>query len=98
MKELTLVEITDEEPMKEWAKKLMGDRKQEAVESLKGEKVEQETVFLIKIENKNYLAFYMKGEMLPSDMNLKVNKDHAEVKARSGFQRRIDGTLLYDLP
>lgn len=95
-KEFTLIEISDERPIREWATQIMTVRYAEAVASLVEEKVEEEGVFYIEIDGKKYLAFYMKGEMLPADMERSINKEHRAVLG-SVRVRRIDGELLYDV-
>jgi hypothetical protein len=97
-KELTLIEIKDDAPIKEWAILLMSSRNEEARDSLVFEGVEQENCFYVEIDEKKYIAFYMEGERLdPGDPSVKINKDHKAVKDAMGRIRRIDGELLYSL-
>jgi hypothetical protein len=105
-KQLTLLEITDEKPMKEWAEKLMGERHQEAVDSLDFEGVSQETVFYISLEGKKYIAFYSEGEVIgPSDRTKKINQDHLAVmksilvrkNGENSPPERVIGELLYNV-
>ncbi len=74
----------------------MGKRNAEAVESLKREKVIQETVFILELNNKKYLAFYMEGEMLHGDPDLPINQEHRRI-LRSVRESFVDAELLYNL-
>jgi len=96
-KELTLIEIKDDKPFKEWATQIMSTRRQEAIDSLEYEGVDQETVFFIELEGRKYLAFYLEGERLdPSDKTVQINKDHRAVMDAIRIRRK-DGELLYNL-
>lgn len=95
-KHFVLKEITDDKPVKQWARELMGTRHEEAVESIKRENVSEEQVFSLELNGKKYLAFYMVGEMLPADMSMEVNQKHKEVMNLVSVQN-IEGELLYSL-
>lgn len=95
-KELTLIEISDDVAIRAWAKELMTTRKREAIESIEVEKVEKEIVFIIEIDQKKFLAFYMEGEMLPADINMPINQEHRKI-LKSIRTRAIDAELLYEL-
>lgn len=96
-KELTLIEITDEKPMQEWAAKLMGERNKEARTTLAAEGVTLESCFSLEIDGKKYLGFYMEGDQIvPGDPSVPVNKEHTAV-LHSIRVCRIKGTLLYSL-
>lgn len=96
-KELTLIEISDEKPIRKWAQQLMTTRYHEALDSLDFEGVVQESVFLITLNDKKYLAFYMQGDVMgPSDKTKQINKDHVAI-LKSIRIVRTDAELLYDL-
>lgn len=97
MKEFTLIEISDDKPIIEWASQLMGEFNKDALESIRRENLTEETVFLVEIDAKKYLAFFTEGENIqPSDQTMEVNQKHRAI-LRSIRTRRIDGSLLYSL-
>ena len=100
MKKFVVIEVTDQEPMRQWGKELMSTRHAEAVASLIPEGVSREVVAAFELEGKKYLAWYMDapGEVRPADMNMQVNKDHQQIKKACGFKNRVEGEVLYDLP
>ena len=96
-KELTLIEISDDSPIKEWATILMGERNAEARATLEAEGVIAESCFYFDIDGKKYLAFYMEGDqIIPGNKDIPINKKHQEV-IQSIKLRRKDATLLYSL-
>ena len=97
MKKFVVIEVTDQEPMRQWGKELMSTRHAEALASLVPEGVDRETVATFELDGKKYLACFMDGEMRPADMDMQVNKDHQEVKKACGFKDRVEGEVLYDL-
>jgi hypothetical protein len=99
MKRFVVIEVGDQGPMKAWGQELMSTRHKEAVESLIPEGVDREIVAAFVLEGKKYLAWFMdaSGEINPPDMNMQVNKDHAEVKRAAEFKNRTEGEILYDL-
>jgi hypothetical protein len=99
MKRFVVIEVGDQEPMKAWGKELMSTRHKEAVASLIPEGVDREVVAAFELEGKKYLAWFVDalGEIRPPDMNMQVNKDHAEAKRAAEFKNRTEGEILYDL-
>jgi hypothetical protein len=96
-RELTLFEINDDRPIKEWARELMGKHHHEAEKTLAEEDVIQETVFYLELEGKKYLAFYMEGtNFKPSNPDKEINRKHKEI-LQSIKVGRFDAELLYDL-
>lgn len=96
-KELTLIEIRDDKPIREWASQLMSTRRQEAIASLEYEGVDQENCFLVALEGKTYLAFYCEGERLDqSDKTVQINKDHRAIMDAIRIRRK-DAELLYTI-
>ena len=96
-KEFTLIEISDDKPMIEWGSKLMSEFNEDAIESIKRENITEETVFLIDLDGKKYMAFFTEGENIqPSDQTMEVNQKHRAILKEIRI-RRIDGSLLYSL-
>ncbi len=87
--------ITVEE-WRAWGAVLMGHAHGEALETLKEENLDQEHVFLVHLDEKYYLCFFTEGAHLPTNLERKLNKDHAELLARSRI-RKITGEELYSL-
>lgn len=95
-KELVIVEINNEVPIKEWGKLLMGEWHMEALASIKHEEVTKENVFYFEIEGRKYLGFYVEGEQKPADLSMLVNREHQKVM-RDIKIRRINSEMLYSL-
>ena len=96
-KQLTLIEINDEKPIKEWASILMGERNAEARATLEAEGVTTESCFYFDIDGKKYLAFYMEGDqIITGNQDVPINKEHQEIIQRIKIRRK-SADLLYSL-
>jgi uncharacterized protein DUF6176 len=83
-----------------WGKELMSVRLSEAVDSLKREKLQGESAFLLDIEGQLYIAHVSEFEEtpLPADMSIELNKEH-RMKNREVMDPsvRAEGKLIYDI-
>lgn len=95
MLELSLIEIKGKEAWIEHGK-IIQDSLQEAKRLIAKENISVENVFLISIDNKDYLAFYTEGESKKIEDNSDLLKKHREL-LRGTRMRRIDGQLLYSV-
>jgi hypothetical protein len=85
---------------RKWGQSLMGERRVEAVESLRREKVQRESAFVVVLENKPYLIHLSdaEGDVLPADMSMPVNIEHKRVnRLVMKPETRVKAELLYDI-
>lgn len=69
------------ETFRAWLDVLQNQRRQEAVDTLAAEHVLQETWFMLEIDGQAYAAAYIlsKGEALPGDPSIAINKEHQDM-------------------
>lgn len=79
-----------------WGATLMGDEVSEALASLKEEALTQETVSLVRIEGRLYLAYLTEGAGLPANLDRAVSARHRELLEQSRI-RKHEAETLYDL-
>jgi hypothetical protein len=85
-----------EDIWKEWCKKIQNQLYDEAVESLKEEKVKQEIVIKFELQNSTYSIAFMDGDCLPANPNREINKMHKQMKAEC-IESVSDAELLYNV-
>ena len=70
------------EKLEAWGKELMGERKEEALESLRQENVQQERTWIVEIQGEKYFIAYMESQdknILEMNKDMQINKDHVNV-------------------
>lgn len=95
---MRLLEIRPEfvEGWKNWGTKLMGEYNAEALLTLAEEKVLEEHMFLLQIEEKWFLAFFSRGENLPANIERQLNRQHRSLLEESVIHS-YTVKLLYSL-
>ena len=87
------------ENLKDWGEKLMNERKEEAVKTLKQENIELEAVFLAELDGKTYFICIDEtgeGGKDPVDMSEDINQKHRKILGKAFKKRNVaDGDLVY---
>jgi hypothetical protein len=84
------------ETWKSWCNELETLRREEAMETLKEEKVIEETCLLVDFHGAPYVVAFMEGEMLPADMACEINQKHDAMK-KECLEYVSEGESLYNL-
>ncbi len=79
-----------------WCAELADVLREEAIRTLKEEKVSHELALGFSLENTDYVVGYMEGECLPANMDREINQRHKEMREEC-LERVRDATVLYDL-
>ena len=84
------------ETWREWCNVLENTRREEAKETLLGEKVTEELCVLIDLNGAPHVVGFMEGEMLPADMSREINQKHDMMK-KECLEYAGEGESLYHL-
>lgn len=93
-----LFEVKKLEPFKEWGGMLMGQRKKEALETLREENLSYEAFAVFKIEGKLYALGMSEGDKKPTNMDKEINQTHWKIMQECMEPVEMDPIkLIYEL-
>ena len=79
-----------------WCNELASALKNEAIETLKEEKVQQELSLSFSLNGEGYVIGFMDGECLPANMNREINQQHKKMREEC-LERVGDVGILYNI-